>query len=238
VEVPTDEAGRTGEQHSPRHHLTLLHSGPLMSHRLDLPIAALAWLGGFAWVHWKGTWGPLAVLAVLGAARLLLADPGTRRLLVPRRSTLALAAAGAVAMVGATYALYGPLGRVFPALPVATTELYGVLRAGGYGRISLAALVVIISACEEIVWRGRPLEEAELRPRTHPLTPAASAKVLSVALLYGACHLTSGSYLLALIAAACGLAWGLLRVAGLSLWPSILAHAAWDLAILVAWPLA
>lgn len=125
-----------------------------------------------------------------------------------------------------------------PALLVATTELYGVLHAGGYGRIALATLVVVISACEEIVWRGRPLEEAELRSGTHPLTPAATAQVLLVALLYGACHLTSGSFLLALLAAACGLAWGLLRVAGRSLWPSILAHAAWDLAVLVAWPLA
>ena len=69
-------------------------------------------------------------------------------------------------------------------------------------------------------------------------TPAAAARVLSVALLYGACHLTSGSLLLALVAGACGVAWGLLRVAGRSLWPAVLAHAAWDLAILVAWPLA
>jgi hypothetical protein len=94
-----------------------------MSRRLDLPIAALSWLGGFAWVRWNGSWGPLAVLAMLGAARLLLTDPGTRRLLAPRRSTPALAAAGAAAMIAATYALYGPLARVFPALPVATMGL-------------------------------------------------------------------------------------------------------------------
>ena len=217
---------------------TLLHSRPLMSRRLDLPAAALAWLGGFAWVHWKGSWLPLSVLAALGAARLFLADPGTRRLLVPRRSALALAAAGAVAMVGATYALYGLLASVLPALPVATAGLYGVLHAEGYGRISLAALVVFVSACEEVVWRGRPLEEAELRPGARLRIVAATARVLVVALLYGACHLTSGAPLLALVAASCGLAWGLLRVAGRSLWPSILAHAAWDLAILVAWPLA
>ena len=150
---------------------------------------------------------------------------------------MALAAAGAVGMVGATYALYGLLANVFPALPAATAGLYGVLRAGGYGRVSLAALVVLISACEEVVWRGRPLEEAELRSGTRPLTVAATARVILVALLYGACHLSSGSFLLALLAAACGLAWGLLRVAGRSLWPSILAHGAWDLAILVVWPL-
>jgi membrane protease YdiL (CAAX protease family) len=209
-----------------------------MSRRLDLPAAALAWLGGFAWVHWKGSWLPLAVLATLGAARLLLADPGTRRLLVPRRPALALGLGGAVGMIAATYGMYGLLARVFPTLPIAAAQLYGTLHAGGWGKLTLAAMVVVISACEEVVWRGRPLEEAERRSGKHPLTLAATTKVLSVAVLYGACHLTSRSLLLALLAAACGLAWGLLRVAGRSLWPSILTHAAWDLATLVAWPLA
>jgi membrane protease YdiL (CAAX protease family) len=209
-----------------------------MSRRLDLPVAAFAWLAGFAWVHWKGSWGPLAALAMLGAARSLLADPETRRLLVPGRPGLALGTAGGVCMVGVTYGLYGLLASAFPALPAATAGLYGVLHAGGYGRTSLAVLVAVISACEEVVWRGRPLEEAALRSGTSPLTLAAAARVLLVALLYGACHLSSGSFLLALLAAACGLAWGLLRVVGRSLWPSILAHGAWDLAILVVWPLA
>jgi membrane protease YdiL (CAAX protease family) len=208
-----------------------------MSRRLDLPIAALAWLVGFAWVHWKGSWGPLAVLAILGAARPLLTDPGTRRLLVPRWPGLALGMAGGVSMVGVTYGLYGVLAGAFPTLPVATAGLYGVLHAEGYGRSSLAALVAVISACEEVLWRGRPLEEAALRSGRSPLTLAAATKVLVVALLYGACHLTSGSVLLALLAASCGLAWGLLRVAGRSLWPAVLAHGAWDLAVLVVWPL-
>jgi hypothetical protein len=39
-------------------------------------------------------------------------------------------------------------------------------------------------------------------------------------------------------AAGCGCTWGLLRAAGRSLWPAVLTHAAWDLAVLVLWPLA
>jgi len=42
-----------------------------MSRRLDLPIAALAWFGGFAWVGWKGSWEPLAALAVRAAAQIV-----------------------------------------------------------------------------------------------------------------------------------------------------------------------
>jgi membrane protease YdiL (CAAX protease family) len=209
-----------------------------MSRRLDLPIAALAWLGGFAWVAWRGSWAPLALLAGAAAARLLATDPETRRLLAPRPTTPALAVLGAAVMIGATHGAYAPMAGAVPALGPATAALYGVLNASGYGRLPLAVLVVALSACEEVVWRGRWLDEAERLCGPRLLSWPAVARVLGAALVYGACHLSSGSLLLGFLAAACGLAWGLLRVAGRSLWPAMLVHAAWDLAVLVAWPLA
>jgi membrane protease YdiL (CAAX protease family) len=209
-----------------------------MSRRLDRPIAVLVWLGGFAWVAWRGSWVPLAVAALVAAMRLLAFDQGTRRLLAPRAASLALAAAGALAMIGGTYGLYALATAAAPDLAPATAGLYRLLGAGGYGRVELAALVVGVSACEEVVWRGRALEEAERLSGGRLLSWPAAARVLGAALLYGACHLSSGSLLLGILAAACGFAWGLLRVAGRSLWPAVLVHAAWDLAVLVAWPLA
>jgi len=62
--------------------------------------------------------------------------------------------------------------------------------------------------------------------------------VAAVAFLYGAASLASGSLLLGVLAAGCGFTWGLLRVVSRSLWPAVLTHAAWDLAVLVVWPLA
>jgi len=206
-----------------------------MSPRLDLPVAVAGWLLGFAWVGRTGDWMPLAVLAALAAARLVLGDPETRRLLRPDAGGLALGAAGAAALVGATYGLYRPLAAVFPALPGATRGLYGLLNAAGYAPPLLAALVLLVSACEEVVWRGRALAGAATGPRR--LGGRAVAGVAAVALLYGAATLASGSLVLGALAAGCGFAWGLLRVAGGSLWPAILAHAAWDLAVLVGWPL-
>jgi len=209
-----------------------------MSPRLDLPVAAAAWLLGFAWVRRAGDWTPLAVLAALAAARLVLGDPETRRLLRLRAGDLTLGAVGAAAMVGATYGLYRVLVPVFPALPGATRGLYGVLNAAGYGPPALAALVALVSFCEEVVWRGRPLSGAVQAAGARRLDGGAVARVAAVALLYGAASLASGSLLLGALATGCGFTWGLLRVAGRSLWPAILTHAAWDLAILVAWPLA
>lgn len=209
-----------------------------MSRRLDLPLAVVTWVAGFAWVRWKGNWTPLAVLAGLAAIRLLLSDPETRALLAPRRAALLLAAAGATAMIAATYAGYALLAPLVPSLPAATAGLYRVLNAGGYGGASLGALVVVVSACEEVIWRGRALSKPRRSAGRRPLGGGAAGRAAAVALLYGASHLSSGSILLALVAAACGLAWGLLRLLGGSLWTSILVHAAWDLAVLVAWPLA
>lgn len=208
-----------------------------MSRRLDLPLAVAAWLIGFAWVRWKGSWSVLAVLAVLAAVRLVATDPETRRLLAPRRSAGVLGAAGAAVMIAATHVAYGVLSKGLAALPAATQRLYAVLNAEGYSRPALAALVLVMALCEEVVWRGSLLTAAERRAGGRPFSWPAAARVAAVAMLYGGCHLGSGSALLALLAFACGLAWGLLRVAGRSLWPAVLVHAGWDLAILVAWPL-
>jgi membrane protease YdiL (CAAX protease family) len=209
-----------------------------MSPRLDLPIAVACWLLGFAGVRITGSWTVLALLAALAAARLALGDLATRRLLRPDPRSLVLGAVGGVAMVGGTYGLYRLLVPHFPQLPAATRGLYGLLNAGGYRPPALAALVVLLSLCEELVWRGRPLSHAAAAPGAGVIDGRAVARVAGVALLYGMASLASGSFLLAALASGCGFAWGLLRVAGRSLWPAVLTHAAWDLAVLVAWPLA
>jgi membrane protease YdiL (CAAX protease family) len=237
-EVLADEARGAGEEDLLGHgapHLATVR--PLMSPRLDLPIAIACWLLGFAWVRLEGNWTPLAILAVLAAGRLL-GDPGTRRLLRPGVRPLALGAVGGVAMAGATYGFHRALVPLFPALPGATRGLYGLLNAAGYPPLALGALVVLLSFCEELAWRGRPLADQADRDSPAPIRGRSVARVVAVALLYGASTLASGSLLLAAVAAACGLAWGLLRVAGRSLWPAVLAHAIWDLAVLVVWPLA
>ena len=208
-----------------------------MSPRLDLPIAVACWLLGFAWVGIAGSWTPLAILATMGSARLVLGDPETRRSLRPRAGALMLGAVAGAAMVGATYGLYRALVPLFPSLPGATRGLYGMLNAAGYRPPALGALVVLISFCEEVVWRGRPLAGAVAEADGRPLSAPALARVAALALLYGVASLASGSLLLGALAAGCGFTWGLLRVAGRSLWPAVLTHAAWDLAVLVVWPL-
>ncbi len=208
-----------------------------MSPRLDLPLATAAWLLGFLWIGLSGSWVPLAALAVLLAARLVVGDAETRRLLRPSGAGLALGAAGAVLLVGASYALYRPLAALVPGLPAATTGLYRLLNSAGHRPSVLVLLVLVMSVSEEVAWRGRTLSGAAAVTGAGRLDGARVLRVAQAGLLYGAASLTSGSVVLFALSAGLGMVWGALRVAGRSLWPAIVAHALWDLAVLVAWPL-
>ncbi len=205
-----------------------------MSRRLDVPLALGAWLIGFAWVARTGSWMPLAVLQVAVATRLVVGDPGTRRLFAPRAMAFAVGVSAALLTVVATYALFGPISQTAPEFSTGTRHLYGILRSEGYAPLPLLIVIMIVVVAEEIVWRGRLLgtdPDVAARP-----IPWQVAQALLYAAVYGFAHATSGSILLSFIAFGFGTVWGLLRIATGSLWAPIIAHALWDVAVLVLWP--
>ena len=114
--------------------------------------------------------------------------------------------------------------------------LYVLLFCDGRGRGGIGALVLVIAASEEVLFRGGwLLSGGDLRPargRARVLRGLALA-----ALAYGLTSLPLLSPLLLGWMVFCGLSWGLLRLWSGSLWAPLLAHLVWDLAIFVAWPL-
>ena len=191
--------------------------------------AALAiWGGCFVLISKTGSWAPLAVLGPLLAAFVLFTEPQARELLRPSVRLLALGLAGAVVMTASTYALFGVFARLAPDLRLLTIGLYNELRAPSFTPAERAALVPLVAAAEEVVFRGLALPDGG---------KGAARAVAVNALLVGATHLSSGNWLLALVAAICGSVWGTLRVVTRSCVPSIVTHVAWDLAILVVQPL-
>lgn len=192
-------------------------------------LAALAiWGGCFVLISKTGSWAPLAVLGPLLAAFVLFTEPQARELLRPSVRLLALGLAGAVVMTASTYALFGVFARLAPDLRLLTIGLYNELRAPSFTPAERAALVPLVAAAEEVVFRGLALPDGG---------KGAARAVAVNALLVGATHLSSGNWLLALVAAICGSVWGTLRVVTRSCVPSIVTHVAWDLAILVVQPL-
>ena len=192
-------------------------------------LAALAiWGGCFVLISKTGSWAPLAVLGPLLAAFVLFTEPQAREFLRPSVRLLALGLAGAVVMTASTYALFGVFARLAPDLRLLTIGLYNELRAPSFTPAERAALVPLVAAAEEVVFRGLALPDGG---------KGAARAVAVNALLVGATHLSSGNWLLALVAAICGSVWGTLRVVTRSCVPSIVTHVAWDLAILVVQPL-
>ena len=192
-------------------------------------LAALAvWGGCFVLISRTGSWAPLAVLGPLLAAFVLVRSPQARALLRPSMSLLAIGVAGGAVMIAGTYALFAVLVRLAPDLRLLTIGLYNELRAPSFTPAERAALVPLVAAAEEVVFRGIALPDGGKN---------AARAVAVNALLVGAAHLSSGNWLLALVAALCGAAWGAMRVATRSCVPGIVTHVAWDLAILVVQPL-
>jgi membrane protease YdiL (CAAX protease family) len=207
-----------------------------MSPRLDLPVAIAVWVAGFAWLMRSGSWTPLAVGVVAAAARLVAADATTRRLLAPGLAPLGVGAAAGLAMIAVTYLAFPPLASASAAAVGGARDLYAALGAAQHQPATLVAVLGVVAASEEIVWRGRILARpSSATGSTVRLRDVA--RVLAHAVVYGGAHGASGSALLCLVAFLCGIAWGFVRVASGSLWPSVVAHVAWSSAVLVLWPL-
>jgi membrane protease YdiL (CAAX protease family) len=182
------------------------------------------WSGCFLFITRLGTWAPLALLGPLLASYGLWRWPDARALVRPDVRLVGLGLAGAAAMVAGTYGLFFLLTPRIPELRSLTISLYYTLRTPWFSPAERALLIPLVAASEEIVFRGVALR-------------GGARAVFLNSLIVGIAHLSSGNWLLALLAFICGLVWGGLRVVTRSCVPSIVTHVLWDTAILLIRPL-
>lgn len=91
-------------------------------------------------------------------------------------------------------------------------------------------LVIWIGPAEEIFWRGYIQKSLANRWGSWKGYILAS-------LIYALVHIWSFNFMLIMAALVAGLFWGLLFVRTGSLWPGIISHALWDIAIFILWPI-
>lgn len=196
-----------------------------------LAFSMAIWLAGFALLRRHDTWSIFAVAGPALAALALLSDPGSHRLLRPSASRIAAGLLAGAVMVLATRAVFALVVSATPGARTATLRLFELLSVWDVSPATRAALIAVIASCEEVVFRGAI---------AGPASPARIdiLRVLALAAGYALATVTLGSPLLVACAFACGVAWGMLRLATGSLLVPILAHVTWDLALLVVWPLA
>ncbi len=190
---------------------------------------AVVWLVASASARAVGIWLALGGAAVVLGAAILVREPrAALRLLRPSARLVAVGAVVGWAMAAATYLLYPVLARALPFLRADMARLYASFRAPPMAIAALALLPVI--AGEELVWRG--VVQTELVRRLGPWRG-----ILLASIAYALAHAPLGSPVLVVAALACGVVWGALRAATASLVPSLLAHLAWDMLVLLWVPL-
>ena len=198
-------------------------------HRVFLAGAVVLWSLGALSTRWFGVWTGIGVPAiVLGLWGIGLDARLTADLRRPTPRLLGIGALAGVFMLLVTYGGYAAVMSRAPGLHGGTGELYRFFAALPRYLVPIAVPAIIVS--EEIVWRGRV--QALFQERMHPLLAAAAA-----AAIYALAHAPIGSPLLVGVAFACGLFWSLLRAATGSLLPALIAHAIWDLCVMVLFPL-
>lgn len=94
----------------------------------------------------------------------------------------------------------------------------------------IAASLVWIAAAEEVFWRG--LVQRRLVERF-----GAWQGYLGASLMYAAVHVWAFNQTLLGAALVCGLFWGWMMLKYRSLWPGIISHVLWDVAIFVCFPI-
>lgn len=91
-------------------------------------------------------------------------------------------------------------------------------------------MLFVVGPAEEIFWRG--FVQRRLCKKYGLLIGFVAA-----AALYTLVHIGSFNFMLIVAAAVCGGFWGLLYTATGNLWPCIISHAIWDVAIFIVFPI-
>jgi membrane protease YdiL (CAAX protease family) len=190
---------------------------------------------------WLFAGGPTVVLAAV-AAYWANREELLREWLEPRWGDFTRGLAGAVALYGAAWAFARVVAPVGSPREIWLASFYGQLgdprSLQRYGPL-VAVTIVVVTVAEEIVWRGMvtQLLADRLGSRTAWVWAAG---LYAVSFLPSAYSLSVGSTLnpiLLLGAAAGGVLWGGMARAFGRLGPSIIAHALFDWAVVMMFPL-
>ncbi len=93
-----------------------------------------------------------------------------------------------------------------------------------------------VAPAEEIFWRGFIQHRLAAHfPKTFPVAPQFAA-FLATAMIYAVVHIWGFNLMLFGASLVCGLFWGAMYFYYKNVWPGLISHAVWDVAIFVIWP--
>lgn len=191
--------------------------------------AALFWLVLFGLEFVDFWWGMAAAAGLLAAWSIVFSGDDRRVLFEFKKSHIFWGLLSAVIL----YAVFwtgGFLSRLlFDFASGQIDSIYSNKVHMDHWKIGLL-LFFWIGPAEEIFWRG--MVQRVLSKRYDPVIGWILA-----ALIYAVVHLWAANFILFMAALICGLFWGWIYMRFRSLWPAIISHAVWDVAIFLILPL-
>lgn len=193
-------------------------------------VVALAMAAMLVLPRWvPNIWIRMAVIEGAMAGLLIAATPGLRwrSMLAPSAKNLVVGLAGAVVLYAGCAAGFAALGWVAPGLAAQAAVIYAW--SATMALVPQLALLTLTVAAEDIVWRAGVT--IPVAARWGP-----GAGVAASAVLFALAHLTTGPPLLWIAALVCGAFWSALLIRTRSLAATVVAHLAWDLAVIYLAP--
>lgn len=215
-------------------------NSPVVHESADERLTAAVGLGLLALLFWfvmfspwtaglANFWAELALASsLLALCALYLQRHELRRLFAFRWSYLIIGPCSAALLYAVFYV--GNLGAT-ALLSDAGTRIAGIYstRAEAPPWIIAGLLLLLIGPAEELFWRNYIQRVLGQR------RPAWWAWLLTAA-IYTLVHVWSFNWLLLGAAAVCGLFWGAMFLRYRSVWPGLISHALWDVAVFVLFP--
>ncbi|UCH11469.1 MAG: CPBP family intramembrane metalloprotease [Fidelibacterota bacterium] len=195
-------------------------------------LAAIFWLFLFSpWTSgWMNFWGQMVSFTGILAGSALLID--WRRLdpiygFQPNHALIGVVSAVVLYLIF----FLGDLGSsAILAFAGSQVENIYASKAQASPLLIGGLLLVWIGPAEEIFWRG--FIQRRLGERF-----GVWKGYLLGCLIYGGVHLWALNFMLFMAALVAGLFWGAMFIKYGSVWPGIISHALWDVAIFVIWPI-
>ena len=165
----------------------------------------------------------------IGLALFVLRD-NLHNLFSFQRKGMLLSAGLGVAMVATTHIGYQGILLLWPEFRSVVESLYFDIRQTSISTVGTAAIVLVVVAAEELVWRGVAFEFLEG-------WASKPGVVVGSTILYAVPQLIGGSWLLLCAALALGLGWAMQRSTSGSLTESFTTHGVWSVGMFCLVPL-
>jgi uncharacterized protein len=191
--------------------------------------AAILWLLIFGLKTVSFWWGITAASGILALWSIIWAKEDRKRLFSFRPAYIIWGLGSAVVLY-IIFWIGGAIStRIFSFAPIQINAIYAN-KAQMNLWVMAFLLLLWIGPAEEIFWRG-------MGQRIISKYFGANIGWISGALIYAVVHLWAGNFILFMAAIIGGLYWGWLYKRFGTLWPGIISHALWDLAVFVIIPL-